>query len=65
MIEISRKEYNNLIANLYYNEKELNKHKKEIKQLQLLLKECIQQNIELKKFKTEVVRLLNKKGDKI
>ena len=65
MIEISRKEYNNLIANLYYNEKELNKHKEEIKQLQLLLKECVQQNIELKKFKTIVVKLLNKKGDKI
>lgn len=65
MIKISRKEYNNLIASLYYDEKELKKHKEEIKQLQLLLKECVQQNIELKKFKTEVVKLLNKKGDRL
>ena len=65
MIEISKKEYNTLIANLYYSRKEFEKEKKEKEQLQLLLKECIEQNIELKKFRNKVILLLNKKGDKL
>ena len=65
MIKISKKEYNNLIANLYYRDRELEKEKDEKEQLQLLLKECIEQNIELKKFRDKVILLLNKKGDKL
>ena len=65
MIKISKSEYNNLIANLYYRDRELEKEKDEKEQLQLLLKECIEQNIELKKFKDKVILLLNKKGDKL
>lgn len=65
MIKISKSEYNNLIANLYYRDRELEKEKDEKEQLQLLLKECIEQNIELKKFRDKVILLLNKKGDKL
>lgn len=65
MIKISKSEYNNLIANLYYRDKELEKEKDEKEQLQLLLKECIEQNIELKKFRDKVILLLNKKGDRL
>lgn len=65
MIKISKSEYNNLIANLYYRDRELEKEKDEKEQLQLLLKECIEQNIELKKFRDKVILLLNKKGDRL
>ena len=65
MIKISKSEYNNLIANLYYKDRELEKEKDEKEQLQLLLKECIEQNIELKKFRDKVILLLNKKGDRL
>lgn len=65
MIKISKNEYNNLIANLYYRDRELEKEKDEKEQLQLLLKECIEQNIELKKFRDKVILLLNKKGDRL
>lgn len=65
MIKISKSEYNNLIANLYYRDRELEKEKDEKEQLQLLLKECIEQNIELKRFRDKVILLLNKKGDRL
>lgn len=65
MIKISKSEYNNLMANLYYRDRELEKEKDEKEQLQLLLKECIEQNIELKKFRDKVILLLNKKGDRL
>lgn len=65
MIKISKKEYNTLMANLYYNQKEFEKEKEEKEQLQLLLKECIKQNIELKKFRDKAILLLNKKGDRL
>ena len=65
MIKISKSEYNNLIANLYYKDRELEKEKDEKEQLQLLLKECIEQNIELKKFRDKVILLSNKKGDRL
>lgn len=65
MIKISKSEYNNLIANLYYRDRELEKEKDEKEQLQLLLKERIEQNIELKKFRDKVILLLNKKGDRL
>lgn len=65
MIKISKSEYNNLIANLYYRDRELEKEKDEKEQLQLLLKECIEQNIKLKKFRDKVILLLNKKGDRL
>ena len=65
MIKISKKDYNNLIANVYYRDKELEKIKDEKEQLELLLKECINQNIELKRFKDKIILLLNKKGDKL
>lgn len=65
MIKISKSEYNNLIANLYYRDRELEKEKDEKEQLHLLLKECIEQNIELKKFRDKVILLLNKKGDRL
>ena len=65
MMKISKSEYNNLKAKMYYQDKKIEKEKHEKEQLELLLKECIEQNIELQKFKEKIILLLNKKGDKL
>lgn len=52
-----------LIAKNYILNRDLQKIKKEKEEVELLLKESEKQNIELRKFKTTVILLLNKKGE--
>lgn len=52
-----------LIAKNYILNRDLQKIKKEKEEVELLLKESEKQNIELRKFKTTVISLLNKKDE--
>lgn len=52
-----------LMAKIYILNRDLQKTKKEKEEVELLLKESEKQNIELRKFKTTVISLLNKKGE--
>ena len=51
-----------LIAKNYILNRDFQKLKKEKEEIELLLEQSEKENIELRKFKTTVISLLNKKG---